>query len=65
MITTDKKDVFIYKRTSKENTTFIRKISYIIKIETKTETESVTATDRKTSGYEVIVTSNVLLIKED
>ena len=41
-------------------------INYILKIETKTETGStVTASDRKTSGYEVISTSNIFLYKRD
>ena len=42
------------------------KINYIIKIETKTENNSlVTDTDRKTSGYEIITISNVLLYKRE
>ena len=43
-----------------------RKINYIIKIETKTENNSlVTDTNRKTSGYEIITISNVLLYKRE
>ena len=43
-----------------------KSINYIVKIETKTETESsVTATDRKTSGYEIIVTSMSYSIEEN
>ena len=41
-------------------------IKHIIKIETKTETSSsVTDTNRKTSGYEVIVAFNVFLYKRE
>ncbi|PPR27288.1 MAG: hypothetical protein CFH34_00322 [Alphaproteobacteria bacterium MarineAlpha9_Bin4] len=44
----------------------IEKIKYIVKIETKTENNStVTSTDRKTSGYEIITTANVLLFKRN
>ncbi len=39
-------------------------INYILKIETQTDTNStVTDSDRKTSGYEVITTSDVFLYK--
>ena len=39
-------------------------INYILKIETQTDTNStVTDSDRKTSGYEVITTSDVILYK--
>ena len=40
------------------------KINYILKIETLTETSStVTASDRKTSGYEVITTADIFVYK--
>ena len=68
MITTDKKkmSLSIKKELLKKIPPSSEKIKYIIKIETKTETESsVTATNRKTSGYEVIVTSNVFLYKRE
>ena len=66
-ITTDKKDVFVYKkRATKKIPPTSQKINYIIRIETKTETESsATDTDRKTSGYDVIATSNVFLYKRE
>ena len=42
------------------------KINFIIKIKTKTDTSStVTASDRKTSGYEVITTANIFLYKRN
>ena len=40
------------------------KVNYILKIETLTETSStVTASDRKTSGYEVITTADIFVYK--
>jgi len=41
-------------------------INYILKIETQTDTKStVTDSDRKTSGYEIITTSNIFLYKRE
>ena len=67
-ITTDKKKMSLHikKDLLKKIPPVSKSINYIVKIETKTETESsVTATDRKTSGYEIIVTSNVLLYRRE
>ncbi|MBV68802.1 MAG: hypothetical protein CMJ08_03260 [Pelagibacterales bacterium] len=67
-ITTDKKkmSLAVKKNLLKQTPPTRNEINYIIKIETKTETgSSVTATDRKTSGYEVISTSNIFLYKRD
>ena len=67
-ITTDKKkmSLSIKKDLLKKMPPATKTINYIIKIETATETSSsVTATDRKTSGYEVIATSNVLIYKRE
>ena len=67
-ITTDKKkmSLSIKKALLKKIPPVSQTINYIIKIETNTETESsVTATDRKTSGYEVITTSTVFLYKRE
>ena len=65
-IVTDKKKVSlsIKKDLLKKIPPTKKTINHIIKIETKTETaSSVTDTNRKTSGYEVIVTFNVFLYK--
>ena len=66
-ITTDKNrmSLSIKKDLLKKIPPASKTINYIIRIETKTETESsATATDRKTAGYEVIATSNVFLYKK-
>ena len=63
-ITTDKKkmSLSIKKDLLKKIPPKANKVSHIIKIETLTETSStVTASDRKTSGYEIITTSNIFL----
>ncbi len=67
-IITDKKKVSlsIKKDLLKKIPPTQKPIKHIIKIETKTETSSsVTDTNRKTSGYEVIVTFNVFLYKRE
>ena len=67
-ITTDKKKMSLYIKRDllKKIPPKANKISHIIKIETITETSStVTASDRKTSGYEIITTSNIFLYKRE
>ncbi len=67
-IATDKKrmSLSIKKNLLRKLPPINNKINYIIKIETKTENNSlVTDTDRKTSGYEIITISNVLLYKRE
>lgn len=67
-ITTDKKKISlsVKKDLLKKIPPATNEINYIIKLETKTETTStVTASDRKTSGYEIIITSNILLYKRE
>ena len=67
-ITTDKKkmSLAVKKNLLKKIPPTRNEVNYIIKIKTKTETGStVTASDRKTSGYEVISTSNILLYKRE
>ena len=67
-ITTDKNrmSLSIKKYLLKKMPPASQTINYIIRIETKTETaSSATSTDRKTSGYEVIATSDVSLYKRE
>ena len=67
-ITTDKKkmSLAVKKDLLKKIPPTGNDINYIIKIETKTETGStVTASDRKTSGYEIISTANIFLYKRE
>ena len=67
-ITTDKKkmSLAVQKDLLRKIPPFGNKINYIIKIETKTETSStVTDSDRKTSGYEIISTANIFLYKRE
>tara|TARA_B100000029_G_scaffold489837_1_gene548033 strand:+ start:1691 stop:2191 length:501 start_codon:yes stop_codon:yes gene_type:complete len=67
-ITTDKKrmSLSIKKDLLRKLPPINNRIEYVLKIETKIENNSlVTDTDRKTSGYEIITISNILLYKRE